>query len=126
MALTSHLINIFEKVIRNHLADIVETDDLTNPNQYGFRSGQSCLNPLLHHHDKITNILEEGRNVDIIYLDFSNAFDKLDFNITLQKLVSGQKPPTKSPPDKIPTTKKPLGLLKRLLRNMPLMLTCSD
>ena len=30
--------------------------------------------------------MEEGKNVDIIYLDFAKAFDKLDFSITLQKL----------------------------------------
>ena len=32
------------------------------------------------------SLLEEGLNVDVIYLDFSKAFDKLDFNILLKKL----------------------------------------
>ena len=32
--------------------------------------------------------LEEGHNVDVVYLDFAKAFDKLDFNITLHKLKS--------------------------------------
>ena len=56
-------------------------------------------------------------------------------------MVTGQKPPTKSPPDttatrtkatrtkatrtKAPRQYSPQGLLKRLLRNMPLTLTCS-
>ena len=31
-------------------------------------------------------MLEEGKNVDVIYLDFAKAFDKLDFEITLRKL----------------------------------------
>ena len=31
-------------------------------------------------------MLEEGNNVDVIYLDFSKAFDKLDFNITISKI----------------------------------------
>ena len=30
--------------------------------------------------------MEEGHNVDVIYLDFAKAFDKLDFNVTLNKL----------------------------------------
>ena len=30
--------------------------------------------------------MENGFNVDVVYLDFAKAFDKLDFNITLSKL----------------------------------------
>ena len=41
---------------------------------------------MLQHYDRITKLIEEGKNVDIIYLDFSKAFDKLDFLITLQKM----------------------------------------
>ena len=59
-----------------------------NPNQHGFRSGRSCLSQLLQHHDRITKLLEEGKNVDVIYLDFAKAFDKLDFRVTLQKLFN--------------------------------------
>ena len=64
----------------------LDDQNLINPNQHGFRSGFSCLSQLLQHHDKITSLLEEGKNVDVIYLDFAKAFDKLDFQITLRKL----------------------------------------
>ena len=88
MALTSHLIKIFEKVVRNELVDFIEGNSMMNPNQHGFRKGHSCLSQLLQHQDRLTNLLEEGWNVDVIYLDFSKAFDKLDIQITLQKLHS--------------------------------------
>ena len=86
VALTSHLIKIFEKVVRCALVKFIEENDLMNPNQHGFRAGHSCLSQLLQHHDRITQLLEEGWNADVIYLDFSKAFDKLDIGITLQKL----------------------------------------
>ena len=86
VALTSHLIKIFEKVIRSHIVDFIESNSLLNPNQHGFRAGHSCLSQLLQHHDKITSMLEEGWNVDVVYLDFAKAFDKVDLGITLQKL----------------------------------------
>ena len=87
VALTSHIIKIFEKVIRAALVEFIESNNLMNPNQHGFRAGRSCLSQLLQHQDKITSLLEEGFNVDVIYLDFSKAFDKLDIDITLQKLL---------------------------------------
>ena len=31
-------------------------------------------------------MLEEGDSVDVIYLDFSKAFDKVDFLVTLRKI----------------------------------------
>ena len=87
VALTSHLSKLFEKVVRNALVKYIEERNLLNPNQHGFRRGYSCLSQLLHHQDAITQQLEHGLNVDVIYLDFSKAFDKLDINITLQKLL---------------------------------------
>ncbi len=86
VALTSHLVKLFEKIVRKHIVEHMDKNNLFNQSQHGFRSGRSCLSQLIAHYDKILSILEEGSNVDVIYLDFAKAFDKLDFNITLQKL----------------------------------------
>ena len=86
VALTSHLVKLFEKIIRKHIVNHLEQSNLFNPSQHGFRSGRSCLSQLIAHYDKVLSILEDGSNVDVVYLDFAKAFDKLDFNITLQKL----------------------------------------
>ena len=88
IALTSHLIKIFEKVIRKYIVAYIEENSLFNDSQHGFRSGRSCLSQLLAHYDLITSLLESGHNVDVVYLDFAKAFDKVDFNITLSKLHS--------------------------------------
>ena len=57
-----------------------------NPKQHGIRSGRSCLSQLLEHHHKILEGLEKSNNVDVIYLDFAKAFDKVDHGILLNKL----------------------------------------
>ena len=88
VALTSHLVKIFEKVLRNALVSFIERNNLLNPNQHGFRAGRSCLSQLLQHYDRIVKYMEDGKNIDVVYLDFSKAFDKLDFDITLNKLRS--------------------------------------
>ena len=88
IALTSHLIKVFEKVLRKHIVNFMTTNTLFNKSQHGFRSGRSCLSQLLNHFDKITTELEKGNGVDVIYLDFAKAFDKLDHNVTLHKLAA--------------------------------------
>ena len=86
VALTSHLVKIFEKIVRARIVSYLEENNLLNASQHDFRAGRSCLSQLIAHYDKILTLLDEGKNVDVIYLDFAKAFDKLDFNITLTKL----------------------------------------
>ena len=86
VALTSHLIKIFEKVIRKYIVQFLDEHDKFNNCQHGFRNGRSCVSELLIHYDRIVDILESGSNVDTIYLDFAKAFDKVDHGIVLKKL----------------------------------------
>ena len=46
VALTSHVIKIFEKVLRAHIVKHMDENNLFNPNQHGFRSGRLCLSQL--------------------------------------------------------------------------------
>ena len=61
--------------------------------QHGFRKGRSCLSQLLEHHDRIITSLEFN-TIEVVYLDFSNTFDKVDHGVVLHKLynlgISGQ------------------------------------
>ena len=86
VALTSLLMKAFEKVIRKHLVSHFEKHNHFNNSQHGFRSSRSCLSQLLSHFDKILKLLEKGKSVDVVYVDFAKAFDKVDFGITLRKL----------------------------------------
>ena len=71
VALTSHLIKIFERVLRKFMVAYMEENNLLNPGQLMFRQGRSCLSQLLAHFDNISRLLEEGKNVNVVYLDFS-------------------------------------------------------
>ena len=86
VALTSHLIKIYEKVLRNKISAFLNENNLLNKNQHGFRQGRSCLTQLLAHQDYIMSLLEDGANVDVVYLDFAKAFDKVDHNLVLRLL----------------------------------------
>ena len=58
------------------------------PAQHGFRNRRSCLTNLLDFLHDIYEMYEEGRAVDIIYLDFQKAFDKVPHRKLLNKVES--------------------------------------
>ena len=86
VVLTSHSVKIFEKIVVKKLRQFFEGAGLFNENQHGFRSGRSCLSQLLLHYQDVLENLAEGQDVDVVYLDFSKAFDKVDHTILCGKL----------------------------------------
>ena len=46
----------------------------------------NCLSALLDVHDNIMHVIINKSTVDMIYLHFSKAFDKVDYDILLPKL----------------------------------------
>ena len=90
ISLTSHIIKIFERLIRNQLVKHLEENNILCKHQHGFRKCRSCLTQLLKHIDDILNNLNEDSESDVIYLDFAKAFDKVDHEILLAKLQNYQ------------------------------------
>ena len=46
-------------------------------NQHGFTRGRSCLTNLLEFFEEVYERMDEGKPVDVVYLDFAKAFDKV-------------------------------------------------
>ena len=86
MALTSHIVKVFERVVRIALVRHLEDSRLLPDGQHGFRALRSTLTQLLSYWDTILGELEQGNGVDAIYTDFSKAFDKVETGVLLHKL----------------------------------------
>ena len=86
VALTSHLIKVFERVVRHALVKHIEQQGLLPEEQHGSRAMRSTLTQLLTHWDNILEGLEHGAGVDCVYLDFSKAFDKVETGVLLHNL----------------------------------------
>lgn len=50
--------------------------------------GKSCLTNLITFYNKITGSVDERRAVDVVYLNFSEAFDTVFCDILIDKLLS--------------------------------------
>ena len=73
--LTSNTCKLMEK-IKVPLEDHLERHVIGN-SQHGFCRGRSPQTNLLEFMDRLTKWVDEGRCVDIVYFDFSKAFDKV-------------------------------------------------
>ena len=68
------------------LTEYLESENLLNDSQHGFRRGRSCLSQLLNHYQNLLTLMENNEVVDVIYLDFAKVFDRVDHGILLRKL----------------------------------------
>ena len=86
VSLTSHIVKVFERVVRSAIVKHLEYNDLLPKNQHGFISGRSTLSQLLQQIEQMIRAWEDEKSTDTVYLDFSKAFDKVDHNILCHKI----------------------------------------
>ena len=55
--------------------DQLKVNQQISPSQHGFMNSRSCLTNLISFYDKVTHLVDEGKAVDVVNLDFSKAFD---------------------------------------------------
>ena len=88
ISLTSVVCKMLETLIKDKLISHLEENCLLKNTQHGFRNKRSCLTNLLDFSYDILNQYDESKAVDIIYLDFQKAFDKVPHKRLLVKLKS--------------------------------------
>jgi len=79
---------VFESLIRDTLVKHLEGNKLIHDSQHGFRAGRSCLTNLLAFLDRVTGCIDTGDSVDVVFLDFAKAFDKVSHRRLAVKLQS--------------------------------------
>ena len=75
---------VIESVIRDEIVEHLNKYNLIRVTQHGFRKGRSCATNLLVFLEYITECIDSGDSVDVLYLDFAKAFDKVPHNRLLQ------------------------------------------
>jgi len=72
--LTSLPGKVMKKVVWRDIEKHLKNKAVTGHSQRGFMEGKSCLSNLTSFHDKVTCVMEKGKMMDMIFLDFSKIF----------------------------------------------------
>ena len=68
------------------MVDFLDRQELLNSSKHGFLKARSCLTNMIYYLEEIIKWIDEGSPVDIIYLDFQKAFNKVPHKSLLLKL----------------------------------------
>jgi len=86
VSLTSFYGKVLEKIIKKHIEKFLNDSKFINGTQHGFTKGRSCQTNLLICQNSVVSMIDSGSSVDIIYLDFQKAFDKVPHGMLMEKI----------------------------------------
>lgn len=77
----------FERVLKNQISEYINNNDFLTPFQSGYRPKHSTKTAMLKVLDDIGILIDSGKPVALILLDFSKAFDSVSHRMLCRKLV---------------------------------------
>ena len=94
VSLTSVCCRVMESMVKDDIVKHLEANSLIRGSQHGFTRGRSCTSNLLSFLELVTATVDKGQALDVVFLDFAKAFDKVPVQRLLKKLrahgVSGR------------------------------------
>ncbi|KAF2364839.1 Immunoglobulin V-set domain [Trinorchestia longiramus] len=86
ISLTSVISKIIERLLKVRITKHLNDQNLINDTQHGFREKRSCLTNLLDFFGEVNRLYDSKKAVDLVYLDFQKAFDKVPHERLMAKV----------------------------------------
>lgn len=86
ISLTSTTCKLLEHIIHKHLIKFLDEHNVLTNAQHGFRRGYSTTTQLVETVHDFSQAINEGKQIDVIFMDFRKAFDKVSHTKLLHKL----------------------------------------
>ena len=87
ISLTSVVCKCLEKIICREIYNFLDLNNILSEDQYGFRAGRSIEDNLILTYDSVTKWIDENSAVDVILFDFSKAFDVVNHDLVIVRLL---------------------------------------
>ena len=88
VSLTSQVVKILERLFQDEILSVMYANKTIHCDQHGFQEKCSCITQLLECFNDWTDSLDNKKGTDVIYLDFSKAFDTVPHQRLIHKLKS--------------------------------------
>ncbi|KAF2366666.1 Reverse transcriptase domain [Trinorchestia longiramus] len=86
ISLTSVIRKTIERLLKVRITKHLDDQNLINDTQHGFREKRCCLTNLLDFFREVNRIHDRTEAVDLVYLDFQKAFDKVPYERLVAKV----------------------------------------
>ena len=86
VSLTSVIGKMLQSIIKEEIARHLDINCPIGKTQHGFMKGRPCLTNLVEFFEDVTSSVDNGKPVDVVYLDFQKAFDKVPHQRLLHKI----------------------------------------
>ena len=77
---------VMEQLIFGTVSRHINDEKVIRGSQHGLTKGKSCLADLIAFYEEITRWIDDGKAVDVFYLNFSRASDIVSHSILTAKL----------------------------------------
>ncbi|CAG4966040.1 unnamed protein product [Parnassius apollo] len=91
ISLTSVVCKVMEKIIVKHMRQFLKKQQTIGKQQHGFCPHRSTISSLMSCLSSWVNSQNDREPIDVIYLDYEKAFDKVPIGRLLHKLESNKK-----------------------------------
>ena len=87
ISLTCIASKLMEHILVSNIMTHFDSNGILSTFQHGFRSKHSCETQLISFTQEIFDNLDNEKQTDLIVMDFSKAFDKVDHNLLINFLI---------------------------------------